>query len=158
MLWPAMNKRPEMPAATISTQNQSSCSGCWARLRRCFSAARRGHRRADDGCKSRFACEHCYEHRCARMPDSSTEKFPTARPPRGHRKRPLAKVRHDLRTPINHIIGFSEILLEEAPPELPENFVQDLQKIRAGGMRLLELLNQHLSTEAFPSSKPDQRQ
>src|SRR5436305_7220703 len=74
------------------------------------------------------------------------------------RKRPLAKVRHDLRTPINHIIGFSEILLEEAPPELPENFVQDLQKIRAGGMRLLELLNQHLSTEAFPSSKPDQRQ
>src|SRR5438067_944113 len=53
------------------------------------------------------------------------------------KKRPLAKIRHDLRTPINHIIGFSEILIEEAQGRAPEPFLRDLQKIRGGGDRLL---------------------
>src|SRR5437588_65012 len=63
------------------------------------------------------------------------------------KKRPLAKIRHDLRTPINHIIGFSEMLLEEAVDQVPEEFLKDLHKIRAGGARLLELINQHLSAD-----------
>ena len=84
---------------------------------------------------------------------------PVRRPgSRSRRKRPLAKIRHDLRTPINHIIGFSEILLEEAPGQVPESFLNDLQKVRAGGARLLELINQHLSVDAFPTSRPDQHQ
>jgi class 3 adenylate cyclase len=70
-------------------------------------------------------------------------------------QRPLAKIRHDLRTPINHIIGFSEILLEETPGHVPESFLLDLQKIRGGGDRLLALINQHLSEENFPVEKPD---
>jgi len=74
------------------------------------------------------------------------------------KKRPLAKIRHDLRTPINHIIGFSEMLLEEAVDQVPEEFLKDLHKIRAGGARLLELINQHLSADTFPSAKPDQHQ
>jgi class 3 adenylate cyclase len=72
--------------------------------------------------------------------------------------RPLAKVRHDLRTPINHIIGFSEILLEETPGKVPDRFLEDLQKIRGGGATLLALINQHLSVEAFPVATPDQHQ
>src|SRR4249920_2504700 len=52
-------------------------------------------------------------------------------------QQPLAKIRHELRTPINHIIGFSEILLEETPGQVPQSFLDDLQKIRNGGDRLL---------------------
>src|SRR5690348_1806103 len=77
---------------------------------------------------------------------------------RRRRNRPLAKVRHDLRTPINHIIGYSEILLEEAPGQVPEGFLDDLRKIRSGGARLLELINLHLSPEVFPESNPDLHQ
>src|SRR5579859_4495067 len=81
-----------------------------------------------------------------------------ARQGRTKRKRPLAKIRHDLRTPINHIIGFSEILLEEAPGQVSDKFLEDLQKIRSGGASLLALINQHLSVEGFPSAQPDQHQ
>jgi class 3 adenylate cyclase len=70
-------------------------------------------------------------------------------------RKPLAKIRHDLRTPINHIIGFSEILIEDASGKVPDAFVHDLQKIRAGGDRLLGLINQHLSEDAFPVERPD---
>ena len=70
-------------------------------------------------------------------------------------KRPLAKIRHDLRTPINHIIGFSEILLEDARGQVPETFLRDVEKISAGGGRLLALINQHLCEDVFPASKPD---
>jgi class 3 adenylate cyclase len=91
------------------------------------------------------------------MVDTKAEKTAAPRKRRGKR-RPLAKIRHDLRTPINHIIGYSEMLLEEAADQVPESFLNDLQKIRAGGARLLELINQHLSTEAFPSKRPDQHQ
>jgi len=91
------------------------------------------------------------------MPETKIEKTAPPAKRRG-RKRPLAKIRHDLRTPINHIIGYSEMLLEEACDQVPKAFLQDLQKIRAGGARLLELINQHLSAETFPSRKPDQHQ
>lgn len=73
-------------------------------------------------------------------------------------KRPLAKIRHDLRTPINHIIGFSEMLLEDARGKTPESFVRDLLKIRSGGDRLLALINEHLSEEAFPVEQPSVHQ
>src|SRR5437762_9113546 len=73
-------------------------------------------------------------------------------------KRPLAKIRHDLRTPINHIIGFSEILIEETQGKAPDSFMRDLHKIRGGGDRLLALLNEHLSEDTFPVEKPDLHQ
>jgi class 3 adenylate cyclase len=76
----------------------------------------------------------------------------------GPKQRPLAKIRHDLRTPINHIIGFSEMLLEEASGKVPDSFVRDLQKIRSGGDRLLALINEHLREETFPAEKPNLHQ
>jgi adenylate cyclase len=78
--------------------------------------------------------------------------------PAASHKRPLAKIRHDLRTPVNHIIGFSEMLLEDAADQVPTGFLRDLQKIRAGGDLLLTLINQHLSEKAFPAAKPDLHQ
>ena len=89
------------------------------------------------------------------MARPKARKTPLAKALAPAEKRPLAKVRHDLRTPINHIIGFSEILLEDAPGQVPESFILDIQKIRAGGAKLLALIHQHLSGDAFPSSKPN---
>lgn len=53
----------------------------------------------------------------------------------------LAEIRHTLRTPLNHIIGYSEMLLEEAAERDLKEFVADLQKIRSAGKQLLGLLN-----------------
>ena len=52
----------------------------------------------------------------------------------------LAKIKHDLRTPMNHIIGYSEILIEEAegyPEGFPQNFLEDMKKIHTSGKQLL---------------------
>lgn len=54
----------------------------------------------------------------------------------------LSKVRHDLRGPINHIVGYSEILLED--DELPREFTADLERIRSGGRQLIELISHYL--------------
>ena len=45
---------------------------------------------------------------------------------------------HDLRTPLNQIIGYSEMLAEETPAR--EDAV-DLQKIRSAGRRMLEIID-----------------
>jgi signal transduction histidine kinase len=53
----------------------------------------------------------------------------------------LANLRHELRTPINGIIGYSEMLLEDADAKGYEEFIPDLQKILKGGRELLALVN-----------------
>jgi DNA-binding response OmpR family regulator len=55
----------------------------------------------------------------------------------------LGQVRHDLKTPVGHIMGYSEMLEEEIEDELPE-VIHDLRSIRSSGERLLELINDHL--------------
>jgi CheY-like chemotaxis protein len=55
----------------------------------------------------------------------------------------LGQVRHDLNTPVGHIMGYSEMLEEEIEDELPE-VIHDLRSIRSSGERLLELINDHL--------------
>ncbi len=53
----------------------------------------------------------------------------------------LRKVRHDLRQPLNPIIGYSEFWLEEAEGQLLEGFATDLQEVRDLGKRILAGLN-----------------
>jgi DNA-binding response OmpR family regulator len=53
----------------------------------------------------------------------------------------LAHTRHTLRTPLNHIIGYSEMLLEEAAERGLESFTADLQKIHRAGKQLLSCIN-----------------
>jgi len=54
----------------------------------------------------------------------------------------LANMSHELRTPLNAIIGYSEMLAEDFEDEEQlEGFIPDLQKIRAAGKHLLELIN-----------------
>jgi class 3 adenylate cyclase/ActR/RegA family two-component response regulator len=55
---------------------------------------------------------------------------------------PYSKIRHDLRTPVNQIIGYSELLQEIAEEEGNPQYVSDLKKIRAAADRMLELINE----------------
>ncbi len=59
----------------------------------------------------------------------------------------LADARHSLRTPLNHIIGYSEMLIEEAEENHLERFAADLHKIHAAGKQLLGALDQFLGAK-----------
>ncbi len=48
---------------------------------------------------------------------------------------------HDLRTPLNLIIGYSEMLIEQAQEQGHDDFVPDLQKTLTAGKQLLALIN-----------------
>ncbi|HEX6160598.1 MAG TPA: response regulator [Thermoanaerobaculia bacterium] len=52
---------------------------------------------------------------------------------------------HDLRTPLNQIIGYSDMLCEEAGPER-EALAGDLGKIRSAGYRLLTLIEENFTS------------
>jgi len=57
----------------------------------------------------------------------------------------LAQIRHDLKTPVGHIMGYSEMIEEDVEDDLPE-VVNDLRSIRSSGERILELINDHLGS------------
>jgi sigma-B regulation protein RsbU (phosphoserine phosphatase) len=59
----------------------------------------------------------------------------------------LAQVRHDMRTPLNHILGFSELLAEEADTIKPPELKSDLDKIQTAAKNLLGLIDTHLSED-----------
>jgi class 3 adenylate cyclase len=65
----------------------------------------------------------------------------------------LSKVRHDLRTPINHILGYCEMLQEDE--HTPELFQADLKKIHAGGRQLLALMTEYFDEEIFETRRLD---
>src|SRR5271163_2282096 len=65
----------------------------------------------------------------------------------------LSKIRHDLRTPINHILGYCEMLQEDE--QLPELFAPDLEKIHAGGRQLLALIAEYFDEETFETKRGD---
>ena len=56
----------------------------------------------------------------------------------------LANIRHDLKTPVSHIMGYSEMIEEDVEDDLPE-VVNDLRNIRNSGERILESINHHLA-------------
>jgi DNA-binding response OmpR family regulator len=60
-------------------------------------------------------------------------------------KDPLGKIRHDLRTPINQILGYSELLQEDAEEKGQQGFVPDLKKIQAAARKLLGLIDELLA-------------
>jgi signal transduction histidine kinase len=67
----------------------------------------------------------------------------------------LSTMSHELRTPLNAIIGYSELLAEDAQDMGYEDFVPDLQKIRASGMHLLAIINNILDISRIESGKMD---
>jgi len=53
----------------------------------------------------------------------------------------MGNLKHDLRTPLNHIIGYCEMLLEECAGTAPPQLVADLERIHLAGRRLLMVVN-----------------
>jgi CheY-like chemotaxis protein len=58
----------------------------------------------------------------------------------------LAELRHDLRTPLNHVIGYTEMLLEDAADEALAGRREPLQQTLAAARQALELINAALGT------------
>ncbi len=69
----------------------------------------------------------------------------------------LMALRHELRTPLNAVLGFSDVLLEGIDGDINESQQEDLQIIRASGIKLRVLLDGalDLSLLATQDLKPD---
>ncbi len=50
---------------------------------------------------------------------------------------------HELRTPLTQIIGYSEMLAEQAAEAGHAGYLTDLAKVSAAGYRLLALMEEH---------------
>ncbi|HEX8173026.1 MAG TPA: response regulator [Thermoanaerobaculia bacterium] len=61
---------------------------------------------------------------------------------------------HDLRSPLNQIIGYSEMLSEDAQAQQRHDVVTDLARIGAAGRRVLELLDEHFTSQP---ERPERR-
>jgi DNA-binding response OmpR family regulator len=56
----------------------------------------------------------------------------------------LSQIRHDLRTPVGHIIGYAEMMEEDLVGEAPDEVIRDLQSIKSSGERLVTMIEEHL--------------
>lgn len=70
---------------------------------------------------------------------------------------PLAKLRHDLRTPAAHILGYAELLRELAEESGARRFLPDLGRIEMAGRRLIDLIRDELSPVRFDAGRLDLR-
>jgi signal transduction histidine kinase len=65
----------------------------------------------------------------------------------------LAKMSHQLRTPLTAIIGFCEVLTQGMDGELSRDQAQDVAEIQKGGLVLLELVNDILDLSKIEAGK-----
>ena len=56
-------------------------------------------------------------------------------------------MRHELRTPINHILGYCEMLMEES--QVPPSVAEDLRRIHDGGKELQVLIGRYFDEAGF---------
>ena len=65
----------------------------------------------------------------------------------------MADMSHELRTRLNVIIGFSELMLDEVPGKINEEQRQCLNDVLSSGKRLLELINDALDLSRIESGE-----
>lgn len=67
----------------------------------------------------------------------------------------LANMSHELRTPLNAVIGYAEMLQEDAEDLGEPQFVDDLGKIKSAATHLLSLINDVLDISKIEAGKMD---
>ena len=67
----------------------------------------------------------------------------------------LANMSHELRTPMNAIIGYAEMLKEDAEDDENEEIVPDLDNIITAGRHLLQLINDVLDISKIEAGRMD---
>ena len=53
---------------------------------------------------------------------------------------------HDLRTSLGHILGYSELSIEQMKAAGNEQFIPYIEKIQKSGRRLLEMMNENFQS------------
>jgi signal transduction histidine kinase len=76
------------------------------------------------------------------FPDSSQEPPSPAEAAEANPQALFAHLRHELRTPINAILGYSEMLLEDTAKGT--GLYRDLERIRTAGSEILSKINELL--------------
>jgi len=61
----------------------------------------------------------------------------------------LASLRHDLRNPIGHVLGYGEMVMDDLRDLDRPDLVSDVEKIHAAGKRLLVLVDERLNAAAL---------
>jgi signal transduction histidine kinase len=54
---------------------------------------------------------------------------------------------HDLRTPLGHILGYSELLIEQMQDAGDEQYVAYAEKIRKAGQELVEMMKDNFQSK-----------
>jgi len=67
----------------------------------------------------------------------------------------LAKMSHELHTPLNAIIGYSEMLKDDLEYSMSSNHVEDVTKITDAGRHLLSLINDVLDISKIETGKTE---
>lgn len=67
----------------------------------------------------------------------------------------IKHLRHDLRTPLNQMIGYSEMLIESVTESGPPELLDDLQRLCGAGGELLTVLNESLAQWKVETGKID---
>jgi len=67
----------------------------------------------------------------------------------------LTLVSHELRTPLNSVIGFSNVLLRNSATRTPAEEITYLERIRANGMHLLNLIDELLDLAKIEAGKEE---
>lgn len=67
----------------------------------------------------------------------------------------LANMSHEFRTPLNAIIGYTEMLQEQAEDLDQKVFIPDLTKVQVAGKHLLELVNDVLDLSRIEAGRMD---
>ncbi|PYJ40278.1 MAG: guanylate cyclase [Verrucomicrobia bacterium] len=66
--------------------------------------------------------------------------------PAAHRKIDEVAMNHEVRTPLNQVIGYAEMLQEQAKDLGHDSFASDLQNVHTAGRRLLELIVENFAS------------